>query len=560
MNGRDILAVFSALTEYDTTATTLATIPLPSEVVYGWKITHATGGFRNTGRGGVLSIAPITVVGNAPTRVQNLNTRGLRGGDVELTWEAPTNEGGSPISHYVYRFRELGTNYRRAYTIVSGGRTATSVIVKNLTPGTTYFFEVLAVNESGQGTAAREVSETTPNIDLPRRASRLNAVTHGGGRVVLFWNAATENDMQPISSYVYRYGIGAVGVSGTPDDDVVYGNWIDTDSTDTEVEITGLPTGRWHTFQVAARNASGVGPEASSAVSIGINAVSIFVGSFEQIVFGHRIDGFAVFGGRVNIQTNVEEDFINILRGTSDTGQYARIGGIDTWSARTLRRDVVTYEWDNVQSGRAVTGGGLANTVQPDYLLFYTTINVGATSVRMEVRSWGGVVGTVTRRWSITAAHRPANDMTQGDNLIYILSFHSDHEGGDNNYKVRAYTLTGSYRSANSFTINSQRTDSLNNLFYTRVTGICYDDTNNLLYLCLRERSITEGVEAGDFYLRAFTPSTGVEDTTKAILLEDGIMSAPSGFQACQLDYKDGRFYVLNNTWRRMSIFDNPNL
>ena len=564
LNGRDILAVFSALTEYDTTATTLASIPLPSEVVYGWKITHATGGFRNTGRGGVLSIAPITVVGNAPTRVQNLNTRGLRGGDVELTWEAPTNEGGSPISHYVYRFRELGTNYRRAYTIVSGGRTATSVIVKNLTPGTTYFFEVLAVNESGQGTAAREVSETTPNIDLPRRASRLNAVTHGGGRVVLFWNAATENDMQPISSYVYRYGQGKMGVSDT-DDTITYGDWIDTDSTDTEVEITGLPTGSWHTFQVAARNARGVGPEASSAVSFGINAVSLFIGNFSQLAFRNWINGVAVFGGRIYASTGIQEDFINILRGTTNTGQYAQQGGTDTINGRTLKPDSFNREWDNVERGQSVLSGGLAYTFDPDTpannLIFYNTINTGATRVRMEVRNWYGNIGNVVRTWNIGERYRPLEDITHGDGLIYTLFFDADHNGGDQNYKVRAYTLTGSYRSANSFTIApSEEYDSNNNRFINSVAGICYDDRNNLLYLCTARYAASADVEDTVFYLKAYVPTTGVEDTTKTFQLQDGIMSRTRNFSRCMLDYRDGKFYFADNSARRMSIFDDPNL
>src|SRR5207247_1557209 len=93
------------------------------------------------------SATPTTV----PTAPQNLQaTAGVR--NATLTWNAPSTNGGSPITGYkVYRSTSSGTE--TGY--VSLGN-VTSYTNTGLTGGTTYFYKVLAVNSIGVSPLSNE--------------------------------------------------------------------------------------------------------------------------------------------------------------------------------------------------------------------------------------------------------------------------------------------------------------------------------------------------------------------------------------------------------------------
>ena len=65
----------------------------------------------------------------------------------------PSKIGGSVITRYEYRYKETSGRWSDSWTSVG---TSTSATVPDLTNGTPYSFEVRAVNEYGDGTAAAE--------------------------------------------------------------------------------------------------------------------------------------------------------------------------------------------------------------------------------------------------------------------------------------------------------------------------------------------------------------------------------------------------------------------
>ena len=74
---------------------------------------------------------------------------------VQLTWETPTSDGGTPITGYAYRYSaDDGTTWQPSET---GERVDETTFydhtVDNLTNGTEYTFEVWAVNKVGNGAA-----------------------------------------------------------------------------------------------------------------------------------------------------------------------------------------------------------------------------------------------------------------------------------------------------------------------------------------------------------------------------------------------------------------------
>ena len=110
--------------------------------------TH-TGGGGGGGGGG-----PRQTVPGAPTNVVAEGTDGA----VVLTWEAPENDDGAPITDYEYRIDGKGQ-------WISIGSTDTIHTVTGLANDTLYVFQVRAVNRVGRSPAS-DPAEATPRADV----------------------------------------------------------------------------------------------------------------------------------------------------------------------------------------------------------------------------------------------------------------------------------------------------------------------------------------------------------------------------------------------------------
>ena len=102
------------------------------------------------------------VAGAAVPGAPALSARGGNG-TVTLRWNAPANDGGAPILSYDVRYRESGASWG-AWAKVEGGASARSITIPGLTNGTSYEFQVRAVN--GKGGGAEATTESTPMPEL----------------------------------------------------------------------------------------------------------------------------------------------------------------------------------------------------------------------------------------------------------------------------------------------------------------------------------------------------------------------------------------------------------
>ncbi len=129
---------------------------------------------------------------------------GVASAQVSLSWTAPSTTGGSPVTSYnVYVSTVPGAAGTKVASVAAKGYTATG-----LTNGTTYYFEVTAVNVVGEGPASAQVSATP----VAPAGYRLVAAQ---GQVFSFGQ---------LSSYrAARPGSPVVGVASTPDG---YGYWL----------------------------------------------------------------------------------------------------------------------------------------------------------------------------------------------------------------------------------------------------------------------------------------------------------------------------------------------
>ena len=165
---------------------------------------------------------------------------------VSLSWTAPASNGGAQITSYdIYAGTTANVKVSTPVTSSKG----TSVTVKNLANGTTYFFKVTAVNQAGQGPASGAASANPtpplPAITQPGPPTGLTA-TPGHGQVTLSWTMPASDGGAGISGYLIYAGTSPGGEPATS----VNGSPVSA----TSYTVTGLTTGTTYYFKVAAVN------------------------------------------------------------------------------------------------------------------------------------------------------------------------------------------------------------------------------------------------------------------------------------------------------------------
>ena len=163
------------------------------------------------------------------------------GGDakVDLSWSAPANEGGAPVSKY--------TVYRNGTLLVELG-VVTLHTDAGLDNGGTYSYEVSASNSLGEG--PRSLAAAATPAALPGAPTALSAVP-SNHNVSLSWQAPASDGGAPVTGYaVFRDGAPLVS-SGT----------------ETTYRDGTVTNGQTYTYKVAAQNRVGQGPFSNEATA-----------------------------------------------------------------------------------------------------------------------------------------------------------------------------------------------------------------------------------------------------------------------------------------------------
>ncbi|NMO13307.1 hypothetical protein HPC49_15380 [Pyxidicoccus fallax] len=220
----------------ETSATSLTVTGLTNGTTYRFTVT-ATNGVGTGAASSPVSAVPQSLPG-APTglAVSPGNTQ------VSLTWTAPQDNGGNPLTGYVVTVRSGGAVVR------TQDATTTNATVTGLTNGTAYSFTVSATTSVGTGLPSEPVSATPRTV--PGAPTQLQA-TAGEGQVTVSWTAPA-NGGSAITGYTVlaQPGDRTVQVAGNQ----------------TQATVTGLTNGTAYTFTVTATNVAGTGA-ASTSVS-----------------------------------------------------------------------------------------------------------------------------------------------------------------------------------------------------------------------------------------------------------------------------------------------------
>jgi len=136
-----------------------------------------------------------------PTIPQTLVTTDKTATTISLSWTAPNDDGGSPITDYLVEYKVSSANDWIPYPNVIS--TNLSEVIASLTPNTSYDFRVYAVNSQGSSQSSSVLTESTnalPVMDLELNTSLLNAGEIRAGDTVTYRNVARNNG--PSSIYI----------------------------------------------------------------------------------------------------------------------------------------------------------------------------------------------------------------------------------------------------------------------------------------------------------------------------------------------------------------------
>ncbi|HKZ49204.1 MAG TPA: kelch repeat-containing protein [Thermoplasmata archaeon] len=164
-------------------------------------------------------------------------------GQVALSWQPPTWDGGEPLAGYsLYRGTTSGGE-----TFLAAVGNVTLYADLAVTNGQTYYYQVTAVNAVGESLPSNEVSATP--LGVPGAPRNLTAIP-GAGQVTLTW----ESPGFPVLNYtIYRgLSLGGEVYLVTLGDVLIY---LDT----------GLVNGQTYFYRVTATNGTGEGPPSNEA-------------------------------------------------------------------------------------------------------------------------------------------------------------------------------------------------------------------------------------------------------------------------------------------------------
>jgi uncharacterized protein (TIGR02145 family) len=244
------------------------TFTAPTGLITGYTVTSTPGGITATGTASPITITGLTngtaytftvfatnAGGNSPASTASNSitpstgpgapTIGTAvGGNAQatVTFTAPVNNGGSPITGY--------TVSSNPGNITANG-TASPITVTGLTNGTAYTFTVIAINVKGNSSPSAASNSVTPST-VPG-APTIGTATKGNTQAIVTFTAPSNTGGLPITGYIVTSNPGNIAITGTA----------------SPITVTGLANGTAYTFTVVATNANG-----SSSPSAASNSVT----------------------------------------------------------------------------------------------------------------------------------------------------------------------------------------------------------------------------------------------------------------------------------------------
>ena len=164
----------------------------------------------------LTSAATAAVAAAVPGATGDLTVSVNDTGKLDLSWDAPDDDGGSAVTGYKVQWKESSDSWNTPADVSETTVTGTSHTVSGLTDGAEYTFRVVAVNSAGDGTTSAEESGTPRETTAPSVSS---ASVDGTTLTVTFSEDLTESPVPATTTFTVTVGqddrgVDSVAVAG----------------------------------------------------------------------------------------------------------------------------------------------------------------------------------------------------------------------------------------------------------------------------------------------------------------------------------------------------------
>ncbi|MDE1844535.1 MAG: fibronectin type III domain-containing protein [Thaumarchaeota archaeon] len=234
----------------------------------------------------------------APNPPQNLVASIYSSTQINLSWNAPSSNGGPPVTGYKIDYMLDSGVFTTI--VANSGSTLTTYSHTGLQTGHTYTYRVFSINSVGIGNASNTASAIPTQITTVPGSPTLSATSLSSTSISLSWMPPSSDGGSAIKGYKIEYA------NGTSTYTILVAN---TGNTQTSYIHNGLSTGASYTYRVTAINSIGAGnpsnvvtaqpqdtktPTIITAVAISPTSVKISwiqpSQTYGQIISGYKID------------------------------------------------------------------------------------------------------------------------------------------------------------------------------------------------------------------------------------------------------------------------------
>jgi len=184
-----------------------------------------------------------TTVANTPPGPVSSLTATTTPSIIDVSWAAPTDDGGSPVTGY---WVGLATVSPEAW-IVYRETTTTNYRITKLNASTDYRVVVRAKNDSGHGVPSA-ISVSTKAATRPSVPTGLTATSTGRTSIQISWTAPVETGGSPTIDYVFQFRLNEMD------------SWLQVGTSGTTYTHAGLTPNTTHDYRVAAVGELGFSP------------------------------------------------------------------------------------------------------------------------------------------------------------------------------------------------------------------------------------------------------------------------------------------------------------